>query len=928
MLRQTKTRVTNFSSFNRNLRLIARALPILVCSCFLSASHAQSESTREDSIKLAQFYWAESDRVYNISLDSCLYYTRKAQQVYEALGDWSKNIFCLNAIATLAAYNEQMAYSMQLQDSIVILAEQHLERSDPVLLNVYNNQLANERLRGNYSKALDYAQTILSLIAPDNLNLKSIVYLQTGYLYKLMGEFEKGAEMCLLSLELKEDIHGKYDIKLIDPLLTLAYICEEKKEYNNALEYFEDCKSLLNKNKSYGRYDSRLNNILLSEINLYQELNDLKKSQELLNNVRNRMRSLTEQMKGDYYSLLSNQLFLAHPSTDFRLLDSLTAISNNFYSSAMSDLASDDHIAKNYIQLSEYAIGQSKYEQAEHYLTIALDSIGGNKVFEDPTLNNVLALEICEKNIQLAKLSKDIDKESDWISRSIELSKIFTRGNKSAKRQKYWAEKNQDLYTYAVEHFSERDNLEKTFYILEQNKSNLLLNELLDNETFNAEARSIQSRLDFVNLELRKNSKNSEDNNELLQLKTKLEIDLDRLRTEQMNHSPTLSNLAGGSSNSSLAEVQKNLERNEIIIEYFVSTSSVRVLGISNQDVDFHTISEIENLKRQIRTLNELVSNPDSDELEIKQYAQSVYNHLLRRILSRYGNTIDKITIIPDDFLNNFSFELLNDGENYVGLSKDLSYQYSVRLKEILKTPTRQSKEYFISTYAYQNEGIPLASRACVNELPGSLLCASEEIESIKKWKNKKQYSIQSKHDFINVADKSSIIHLATHACFDQEESDLSRIYFSEGILNSFEIQAMQIPADLVVLSACETGLGEVLKGEGSISIAKNFFHAGVKSALVSLWAVDDCSTSDLMSHFYEHLYSGKDIDKSIRKARESYVNSAHHSRTHPYYWAGFTVIGNTKSITSNNIFSHISIPILILTVCTFVYILIRNFRK
>ena len=115
-----------------------------------------------------------------------------------------------------------------------------------------------------------------------------------------------------------------------------------------------------------------------------------------------------------------------------------------------------------------------------------------------------------------------------------------------------------------------------------------------------------------------------------------------------------------------------------------------------------------------------------------------------------------------------------------------------------------------------------------------------------------------------------------------------------DGFLHPSEILDLDLNADLVVLSACQSGLGKLVRGEGMIGLTRAFMYAGTPSVIASLWSVADESTSVLMDEFYKYLIKenlGK--TESLRKAKVSLINSKKYS--HPFYWAPFILTGDWK---------------------------------
>ncbi|WP_246844415.1 CHAT domain-containing protein [Hydrocoleum sp. CS-953] len=147
------------------------------------------------------------------------------------------------------------------------------------------------------------------------------------------------------------------------------------------------------------------------------------------------------------------------------------------------------------------------------------------------------------------------------------------------------------------------------------------------------------------------------------------------------------------------------------------------------------------------------------------------------------------------------------------------------------------------------------------------------------------------------------IVHLATHGLLNESQPELSGLVLSlydetgketPGFLQLNDIFNLEMPAELVVLSACETGVGEEIRGEGLVSLTRGFMYAGAKRVVVSLWSVADNSTSELMQSYYQKiLEKGKNPVESMRETQLEMLSSENWNS--PYYWAPFVVQGEWK---------------------------------
>jgi len=168
-----------------------------------------------------------------------------------------------------------------------------------------------------------------------------------------------------------------------------------------------------------------------------------------------------------------------------------------------------------------------------------------------------------------------------------------------------------------------------------------------------------------------------------------------------------------------------------------------------------------------------------------------------------------------------------------------------------------------------------------------------------------------------SVGRNARIVHFATHAYVDDRSPFDSGLVLSipeelaegrdNGLLQVWEIfESVRLDADLVVLSACETGIGEIRGGEGIIGLTRAFQYAGARSVLASLWRVDDEATAELMQRFYRHLRSGKTKDEALRAAQLELIRSplrvpdgrggwTRRNAAAPYFWAALQLVGDGR---------------------------------
>jgi CHAT domain-containing protein/Tfp pilus assembly protein PilF len=272
------------------------------------------------------------------------------------------------------------------------------------------------------------------------------------------------------------------------------------------------------------------------------------------------------------------------------------------------------------------------------------------------------------------------------------------------------------------------------------------------------------------------------------------------------------------------------------------------------------------------------------------------------------GAKIKRLVIVPAGRLGVIPFEALllsegKEGDSYADYNYwidryAISYAFSstLYLQNLKEESTNQSNNIFLcAPVTFDNFDIRLA------DLPGT----RKEIEAISSIFESNDATVKAitgedaNEELIksNSLRNYRYLHFATHGVVDEYHPELSNIFlqqaaFEDGYLYTGEILNLDINADLVTLSACQTGLGKVSKGEGIIGLSRALYYAGAKNLVVSLWSVADESTSQLMTTFYQHVaqdYSSEHIEP-LRIAKLKLKEDPKYDD--PFYWAPFILIG------------------------------------
>jgi CHAT domain-containing protein len=119
-------------------------------------------------------------------------------------------------------------------------------------------------------------------------------------------------------------------------------------------------------------------------------------------------------------------------------------------------------------------------------------------------------------------------------------------------------------------------------------------------------------------------------------------------------------------------------------------------------------------------------------------------------------------------------------------------------------------------------------------------------------------------------------------------------------VLHTYEVYGLNLNADMVTLSACNTGSGKLQKGEGIMSLARGFIYAGVPSVVMTLWEVQDKSGYEIMRRFYQHLKDGHPKDVALQKAKIEFIKGSNMLKAHPYFWSSYILSGDSSTLQIN----------------------------
>ena len=379
-----------------------------------------------------------------------------------------------------------------------------------------------------------------------------------------------------------------------------------------------------------------------------------------------------------------------------------------------------------------------------------------------------------------------------------------------------------------------------------------------------------------------------------------------------------------------------NLDDDEVLIEYFFGEEDLFIISYHQDRGSFYQVEITDKFSNDLLyILNDirnppLVDNFDERKSNFHNTSYALYEKLLKPIVSDLGES-KTLIIVPDNLLSRLPFEvLITDKNETTGfnsmhyLLKEHQIQYDLSSLRLNNEQPFISKEDILAL-GYSGS---FSNTLTYAALPGT----EKEINTLKANYNGVFINSASKSDFMDNARNYEILHIAVHGLADTITTYDSKLIFSGGNgdneLKTSDLYLASLNAKLAVLSACETGLGAIRKGEGPFSIARGFALAGVPSLVMTLWSINDKISSNLMQDMYSlFLEEGESINSALRSTKMEYLDRSDDYFAHPYYWASFVHLGKNLEVgranDSNKYFYIVSSFLLI-----FLFIIYTNKKR
>jgi CHAT domain-containing protein/Flp pilus assembly protein TadD len=755
----------------------------------------------------------------------------------------------------------------------------------PLLANNFFNLAYIELEKGNYTKALESFHQAYSMAKKlDDKGLAAAALHGTADVEQELGNYESALLHVEQSLQLSKQIGEKSGES--ESLLTLGSISSNQGKNRSALEYF---KKALQLDREAG----------------YQRT------------IHMRLRAI-----GAAYAKMGNLDLAIETMKEAILLEEQS--SQKFEMSMSLSVLGSIYRQKKDFDAANAALDQS--------MELAKDS--GNSYYRWSTFYN--------KGLIARDLGINGEAE-DWLKKAVEeIERQRERAGLPEQRSAF-LENRLDVYEDLIAFLIRAGKPSDAYQYAQRSKSRSFLDSLsearidpqagMDSKQYNAKRRLL-AKLLRLNQQIKKEREQEKPDPNKIQQLTKTQTDIEqeyvRLLSEIRQQNPRFAEIQQPRIYS-LTEAQTLLDSQSVLLDYFVGKKESYVFAITGSGYQLYSLPPEIKLNPQVQEILKTLQKPEP----VWETTEAAHSHYIKAARNLYAQVLQtsesvwrekkQIIIAADGPLNYLPFETLLTSKvetakidfsklPYFALNHEVQYvpsisAFSAILQNVAASHEKPERDWIAfadplgkDLNAQKGTGNPVVRKW--NSSLTALPYARAEVDAISKMYPKEKTSIlfgkdasESNAKTMNL-ESFDTIHFASHGLIDEERPQLSSVVLNagspqeDGYLTMREVFDLKLNADLVVLSACKTGLGKKIRGEGVSSLARAFFCAGAASVLVSLWNVNDHSTSEFMTDFYRNRLERKMTKtEALKEARVKMIHSSKYS--HPYYWSPFILIGS-----------------------------------
>ncbi|SFV64823.1 hypothetical protein MNB_SV-14-1151 [hydrothermal vent metagenome] len=848
-----------------------------------------------------------------------------------------------NNLAVVYGKKQNYKEAIHLYEESIKIEEESL--SEDIIDTYYNLGLLYQKIR-EYSKALTYYQKALPFIQ-NKPTLMATYYGLIGSYYQEVEDNAKALSYYQKALKIREEVFGEESIESSESYNNLGSIYEALRDYSQALIYYK--KALKINKKILDKNDLDIATIYNNIASVYNSLEEYNKAKKYILKTLEMKNSVLKPNDIDFAVTYTNVGFIYENLKNYKNASiyynkALSIYQNVLGEESLEVAITYNNIASLHKSKKEYAISLKYLEKSKNIMDKILTKYDTRRAL---IYNNLGLLYEYTKNYSNAYYSNNLSFQIFLKNRNKNFQTLDSK--QKEKYLKSFGNRIDNLLYSAILYTKEQNSSKETS-LTQQNIFNHWLNykgsifeyqnilAMIEEKSKDKNTTKNIQNLRALTLQLAKleniyiNKREANYNEKREELEEKIH----NIQITLSKETPQFKELLG-LNNIDTKLIANTLKPYQLYIDFVRGEKSYYIFTldytnhITFQQIDDEDTKDIEANIQAFRANNHKISDAiDREKLtkklnkklkdESKQILSIIYKKLFKNHLLEQIKDKESLIISPDGVLNFLPFEALYSKDKYLIEKYTINYISSGR--ELIRQSRREkqkssekivvfgSPDFWLklpeNNSSSLTKNIISQKNATIFDISFKTLDISkQEIETMKRYYPKLEIYQEKNATVKNLFKIKSpkILHISTHGFFLDNKNNPNPMLATglafaganyanykndaRGIATALKLSSLKLQhTELVILSACETGLGKIHQAEGVTGLSKAFIQAGAKHVIMSLWSVSSRETVTLMQHFYENIHKKDNYATALHKAKLQMINM------HPYYWSAFIMSG------------------------------------
>ncbi len=863
--------------------------------------------------------------------DSSLIYVNQAYDIFREELDTTSlefgNIY--NGLGVCHYRSNKMAEAKQFYLKSKAIAEEKLGPVSTDLAMCLNNLSSISRAEENYPEAIRYSEQSLKIArALNDEGSISSAYYALGVYHYFVGDYGRTKDYMEACIAIRERLYDANHYSLIGPYEVLGIAHEESGNYDQTLHFLKKVRKIIRVNyepgslvegfnyentaicfKAIGQLDSALHYIQLATDIIPQKAPE------------------NDYSVGVHYFTYGNILYLLG---QLKTAGEMVEKSRSIYQAV--GLGNSTENAENLALSGLIAAKNKDWAKADDWFQQALDNVRlpegqleGEAFQMSPNTLSVLHeyLQYLIDKYQSQNAAALVDLFDRYAGIYLNLSDDFRKQFHDPYTKSALIKDNAVAYKSIIGFYQQLyskthdEKYLKAVYRFSEYGRTCLLRDLQDDkiesyagipDTVLQKEVALRDEITRLNQQLLENPGSEALKKELFASKEAFNTHI----AETLRAYPKYYDLKFNSEIPDLKAVQAQL-KNENLIEFLEDDTAYYALVLNAKQAALIHLGQRETINKTIATWKKAIVNQDQQALAASggDLQQQLWQPLADQLS---GN---RVIIIPAGPLFYLNFETLPSGNEAAPfLIYDYNISYALSINVLLSEEAKNKEDGIIAIAPGFEDDIKALyrdQRDTLEPLDEDYLHTIRQPWSLKLAQQLRQKftnqtftgSAATEANVKRYIDRGNVLYFGTHAIANADDPLRSRLVLAkdvgahqeDGYLHAYELYGLPLKAELAVLNACESGLGELQEGEGMISLAYSIHYAGCPSTVMSLWKVDEKISTQITENFLEYLAKGYPKSEALRHAKLDYLSTAEGHLQHPFYWGGMVLMGQDGEV-------------------------------